>query len=226
MLCVPAEPAARRARWSTTTSVFDAAQVRLDLALEVLRDMGIARDRRGRRSRSVHRDDRRRPRVPARRDRHLHAIRRRARAGCAATSIERVSEATRPAGDPRRLRRATRASTCSTSPSPSPTARPRATSCSRRSGARPRSSADEQRRQLFIVVVPQEGGDGHAAAARAHAPEARARPPARPRPVRRRDDRRPRPYTAIMNALQYFRVDDIVISTLRRRRSPAGCAPT
>ena len=82
----------------------------------------------------------------------------------------------------------------STSRSRSPTAPPPATSCSRRS--RPRSDAcstSRERRQLFIVVVPQEGGDGHGDAARPHAAEARARPPARARPVRRRHDRRPGP---------------------------------
>ncbi|MBI5103415.1 MAG: hypothetical protein HZB46_00215 [Solirubrobacterales bacterium] len=72
---------------------------------------------------------------------------------------------------------------------------------------------------LFIVVVPQEGGDGGAAA------KARAR-------MAQLVDRMlaegllaagmigdPDPYTATMNAMQFFRVDDIVISTLPATRS-------
>ena len=55
--------------------------------------------------------------------------------------------------------------------------------------------------------------------ARPHPAEAGARSPARRGPVRRRDDRRPDPFTAITNALQYFRVDDIVISTFSETKS-------
>jgi hypothetical protein len=75
------------------------------------------------------------------------------------------------------------------------------------------------RRQLFIVVVPQEGGDGQATR--------RAR--TRLKLVLDRLRVRglfaagmigdPDPYTAIMNALQYFRVDDIVISTFPETKS-------
>lgn len=74
-------------------------------------------------------------------------------------------------------------------------------------------------RSLFIVTVPQEGGEGH------HAARARAR-------MAQVVDRLvsegliaagmigdPDPYTATMNALQFFRVDDIVISTLPATRS-------
>jgi hypothetical protein len=74
-------------------------------------------------------------------------------------------------------------------------------------------------RQLFVVVVPQEGGDGSAAR--------RAR--TRLKLVLDRLRVRglfaagmigdPDPYTAIMNALQYFRVDDIVISTFPETKS-------
>jgi hypothetical protein len=77
----------------------------------------------------------------------------------------------------------------------------------------------EDRRQLFIIVVPQEGGDGSAAR--------RAR--TRLKLVLDRLRVRglfaagmigdPDPYTAIMNALQYFRVDDIVISTFPETKS-------
>ncbi len=73
--------------------------------------------------------------------------------------------------------------------------------------------------RLFLVVVPQEGGDGQATR------RARTR-------LKLVLDRLhgaglfaagmigdPDPYTAIMNALQYFRVDDIVISTFAETKS-------
>lgn len=73
--------------------------------------------------------------------------------------------------------------------------------------------------RMFIVVVPQEGGEGQ------HAARARAR-------MAQVVDRMlaegllaagmigdPDPYTATMNVLQFFRVDDIVISTLPATRS-------
>ena len=79
--------------------------------------------------------------------------------------------------------------------------------------------AEQGRRRVFIVAVPQEGG--HGAAAR------RAR--TRLKAVLDRLHRAgifaaglvgdPDPYTAIMNALQYFRVDDIVISTFPETKS-------
>jgi hypothetical protein len=75
------------------------------------------------------------------------------------------------------------------------------------------------RRQLFILVVPQEGGDGQSGR--------RAR--TRLKLVLDRLRVRglyaaglvgdPDPYTAIMNTLQYFRVDDIVISTFAETKS-------
>lgn len=76
-----------------------------------------------------------------------------------------------------------------------------------------------ERERLYVVVVPQEGGGGIAA----HA--------ARGRLGQLLDRLRadgmvcagmvgdPDPYTATMNALQFFRVDDIVISTLPATRS-------
>jgi hypothetical protein len=80
-------------------------------------------------------------------------------------------------------------------------------------------AGDDPRGSLFIVIVPQEGGEGH------HAANARAR-------MAQVVDRLisenliaagmigdPDPYTATMNALQFFRVDDIVISTLPATRS-------
>ncbi len=77
----------------------------------------------------------------------------------------------------------------------------------------------DDRRQLFIVLVPQEGGDGHAAR------RARTRLKLVVDRLRVRGlfaagmigD--PDPYTAILNALQYFRVDDIVISTFPETKS-------
>jgi GNAT superfamily N-acetyltransferase len=77
----------------------------------------------------------------------------------------------------------------------------------------------ELERHVFIFVVPQEGGQGVAAR------QARAR-------LTQVIDRAraaglicagmiadPDPYTAVINALQFFRVDDIVISTLPTTRS-------
>jgi hypothetical protein len=77
----------------------------------------------------------------------------------------------------------------------------------------------EDRRQLFIIVIPAEGGHGSSLQ--------RAR--TRLKLVLDRLHVRglygagmvgdPDPYTAIMNALQYFRVDDIVISTFSETKS-------
>jgi hypothetical protein len=73
--------------------------------------------------------------------------------------------------------------------------------------------------RLFIVVIPREGGDGYAGR------RARTR-------LKLVVDRLrkaglfaagmvgdPDPFTAIMNALQYFRVDDIVVSTFAQTKS-------
>jgi hypothetical protein len=77
----------------------------------------------------------------------------------------------------------------------------------------------DKRERVFIVVVPQEGGDGQAAR--------RARTRLSLVLTRLRDAGLtaagmigdPDPYTAITNALQYFRVDDIVISTFAATKS-------
>ena len=81
-------------------------------------------------------------------------------------------------------------------------------------------AADEKAgRQLFIVVVPQEGGDGQATR------RARTRLKLVVDRLRVRGlyaagmTGDPDPFTAIMNAVQYFRVDDIVISTFSETRS-------
>jgi hypothetical protein len=79
--------------------------------------------------------------------------------------------------------------------------------------------AGADQRQLFVVLVPQEGGDGR------DSRRARTRLKLVLDRLRVRDlyaagmigD--PDPYTAIMNALQYFRVDDIVISTFAETKS-------
>jgi hypothetical protein len=77
----------------------------------------------------------------------------------------------------------------------------------------------DKRERLFLVIVPQEGGDGNATR-RARTRLAMV--------LRRLRDAGltasgmtgdPDPYTAIMNALQAFRVDDIVISTFAETKS-------
>ncbi|HEY3828282.1 MAG TPA: hypothetical protein VGL57_03700 [Solirubrobacteraceae bacterium] len=82
-----------------------------------------------------------------------------------------------------------------------------------------RENASHGKRHLFIAVVPQHGKDG--AATR----EARARLAEMLERLRAAElvgagmigD--PDPYTATMNALELFRVDDVVISTLPDERS-------
>jgi hypothetical protein len=85
--------------------------------------------------------------------------------------------------------------------------------------AKVESEAQKQRGRLFLVVVPQEGGSGSATR------RARTRLSL---VLERLHDAGlfaagmvgdPDPYTAIMNALQYFRVDDIVISTFAETKS-------
>jgi hypothetical protein len=78
---------------------------------------------------------------------------------------------------------------------------------------------DEQTRSLFIVVVPQEGGHGHAAE--------RARTRLKLLLDRLRAQGLyaagmvgdPDPYRAILHVLQHFRVDEIVISTFPETKS-------
>ncbi len=71
----------------------------------------------------------------------------------------------------------------------------------------------------FTVIVPQEGGHGH------HAAEARERLIALLDRLRQEGIPAtggigdPDPFTAVMNALQFYRVDEIVISTLPKRVS-------
>ncbi len=83
-----------------------------------------------------------------------------------------------------------------------------------------KAAAEHDRRErLFIVVVPQEGGDGSAtrrARTRLSLVLGRLREAGLTAAGMIGD---PDPYTAIMNALQYFRVDDIVISTFAETKS-------
>lgn len=71
----------------------------------------------------------------------------------------------------------------------------------------------------FTVVVPQDGGHGH------HADEARGRLSALLEHLHEEGIPAtggigdPDPFTAVMNALQFYRVDEIVISTLPKMRS-------
>ncbi|HEU4701636.1 MAG TPA: hypothetical protein VFS37_04070 [Conexibacter sp.] len=71
----------------------------------------------------------------------------------------------------------------------------------------------------FTVVVPQDGGHGH------HTEEARTRLKALLERLHSEGIPAtggigdPDPYTAVMNALQFYRVDEIVISTLPKMRS-------
>lgn len=71
----------------------------------------------------------------------------------------------------------------------------------------------------FTVIVPQEGGHGH------HAAEARERLIALLDKLRQEGIPAtggigdPDPFTAVMNALQFYRVDEIVISTLPKMTS-------
>jgi methylmalonyl-CoA mutase cobalamin-binding subunit len=81
------------------------------------------------------------------------------------------------------------------------------------------AKAEGDDRHLFIVVIPQEGGEGlHVRRARGRLSQV---------VDRLRNDGLfaagmigdPDPYTATMNGLQFFRVDDVVISTLPETRS-------
>jgi hypothetical protein len=82
-----------------------------------------------------------------------------------------------------------------------------------------RDAAGRERKTLFIVTVPQEGGEGqHAARARARMAQVIDRMLAE-NLIAAGMIADPDPYTATMNALQFFRVDDVVISTLSATRS-------
>jgi hypothetical protein len=85
--------------------------------------------------------------------------------------------------------------------------------------AKAAAHGEHAREHLFIVVVPQEGGDGgaaHRARTRLALVLGRLRDAGLTAAGMTGD---PDPYTAIMNALQYFRVEDIVISTFAETKS-------
>ncbi|MFL5824631.1 MAG: hypothetical protein ACJ764_14455 [Solirubrobacteraceae bacterium] len=85
--------------------------------------------------------------------------------------------------------------------------------------AKTTSDPDQAKRQMFVVVVPQEGGDGHAtrrARTRLKLVVDRLRAAGLNASGMVGD---PDPFTAITNALQYIRVDDIVISTFPETKS-------
>jgi len=80
-------------------------------------------------------------------------------------------------------------------------------------------SKAEDEQHLFVVVVPQEGGGGTAAqAARARLSQLRERARHAGLLIAGMTGD-PDPYTAVQNALQFFRIDDIIISTLPETRS-------
>jgi hypothetical protein len=84
---------------------------------------------------------------------------------------------------------------------------------------RKKAEADTDRPHLFVVVVPQEGGDGSAtrrARTRLNLVVNRLRNAGLLAAGMIGD---PDPFTAITNALQYFRVDDIIISTFAETKS-------
>lgn len=84
--------------------------------------------------------------------------------------------------------------------------------------AKAQAEADKRER-LFIVVVPQEGGGGGSARrarTRLSLVLGRLREAGLTASGMIGD---PDPYTATMNALQYFRVDDVVISTFAETKS-------
>ncbi len=85
--------------------------------------------------------------------------------------------------------------------------------------ARMKEKVADHEQQLFIVVIPQEGGKGHhAGAARARLGNALDRMRAEGLTVAGMIGD-PDPYDATMNALQFFNVDDVLISTLPTERS-------
>ncbi len=82
-----------------------------------------------------------------------------------------------------------------------------------------KTQASDDRERLFLVVVPQEGGDGDSsrrARTRLKLVLERLRGAGLAAAGMIGD---PDPYTAILNALQYFRVDDIVVSTFPETKS-------
>ena len=196
-------------------SVFDAAQARVDLALEVRPRRGAS----GRSARSAT-PTRSPPRSTPSREYHPDEIiistYPESRSGWLRRDlIERVRDATGLPGRRTSSTTSTPRACPSTSRSPSPTARRAATSCSRRSRPRPTPSPTGATRAVHRRRARRRAASG----ARRRSARARGSKLVLDRLHERGPDRRPGmigdpdPYTAITNALQYFRVDDIVIST-------------
>ena len=152
----------------------------------------------------------------ARRDHHLDLPGR--LVGLAAPRPHRAHRGRRrPAGRARRHRPRRRGPAVRASRSSSPTAPPRARRCSRRS--RPARTSDEPPRLHRRRARRRAATASHARSARG-APRPGASTALRAAGlVRAGMIGDPDPYTATMNALQFFRVDDIVISTLPETRS-------
>ena len=208
--CRRASP--RRAWSSTTRPCANRRRCASTWRSRAVAGEGDRGDRRSRRRRPVPGDDGRGRRAPARRDHRLHAPRR-SSGWLRRDLVERIRQRLGAAGRARRRR--PRAG----GPALQGHARARQQDARRRGADR--APAGEGGRaasaRLFIVVVPQPDGSGGAPR------EARAR-------LATMLDRLhsagllgsgmigdPDPYTAAINALELFRVDDVVISTLPGR---------
>ena len=216
ILCVP-QNKPRAGLVVYNESVFDAAQVRLDLALEVIRDMGI---------RAIGEVGDRDPftaSIDAVREYHPQEIIistfPETRSGWMRRDlVERVSDATGlpvthivndvdAEGLPFHVTLAVANRTAS------------GDELLEALQAKAQAFSEPGRRPLFIVIIPPEGGSGQAVQ------RARTRLKLVVDRLRLRGlyasgmvgD--PDPFTAITNALQYFRVDDIVISTFAETKS-------
>jgi hypothetical protein len=216
ILCVP-QNKPRAGLVVYNESVFDAAQVRLDLALEVIRDMGI------RAIGEVGDQDPFTASIDAVREYHPQEIIistfPETRSGWMRRDlIERVSDATGlpvthvvhdidTEGLPFHVTLAVANRTAS------------GDELLEALQAKAQAFSEPGRRPLFIVIIPPEGGSGQAVQ------RARTRLKLVVDRLRLRGlyasgmvgD--PDPFTAITNALQYFRVDDIVISTFAETKS-------
>ncbi|MGO9907496.1 MAG: hypothetical protein ACLP4R_14945 [Solirubrobacteraceae bacterium] len=216
ILCVP-QNKPRAGLVVYNESVFDAAQVRLDLALEVIRDMGI------RAIGEVGDQDPFTATIDAVREYHPQEIIistfPETRSGWMRRDlIERVSDATGlpvthvvhdidTEGLPFHVTLAVANRTAS------------GDELLEALQAKAQAFSEPGRRPLFIVIIPPEGGSGQAVQ------RARTRLKLVVDRLRVRGlyasgmvgD--PDPFTAITNALQYFRVDDIVISTFAETKS-------
>ncbi len=216
ILCVP-QNKPRAGLVVYNESVFDAAQVRLDLALEVIRDMGI------RAIGEVGDQDPFTASIDAVREYHPQEIIistfPETRSGWMRRDlVERVSDATGlpvthivndvdTEGLPFHVTLAVANRTAS------------GDELLEALQAKAQAFSEPGRRPLFIVIIPPEGGSGQAVQ------RARTRLKLVVDRLRLRGlyasgmvgD--PDPFTAITNALQYFRVDDIVISTFAETKS-------